>query len=292
MTTSPDSVSLADTYERLVVREMAAENEQRMREMRRDMERQGYDARNPTRLHFTTSPYDGSVQGSATTQINHEVRISEDQIRHWYEESRVVRYSHDLESFCRAMAEENARVAYNSILQAWQTELVRYMEREVNPRRYQFIGGGRRSGRSVNVGRLGGEYAAHAHDLWNGFIDGPREKPTEAVPVAAVQKYPKEITVGSCKAELLADTMQLWEESENMRNCVYKSYTNKIERGEYIIYHVTAVDFKASGYTVGFSKSDNRWVFSQVKGKANSRLEDRNGIIDNFIKHIAERLNA
>lgn len=127
---------------------------------------------------------------------------------------------------------------------------------------------------------------------------------------------PEEIILGEFKARMLDDTMKLWQESEDMRHCIYKSYTDRIKAKGYIAYHIDAPRLTKSGFTIGFlqretgrqvhghgiaarimrnnaMKSDGqpkvRWVMEQLKGKANSTNSDE--ALKVFTQFIEETVN-
>lgn len=113
---------------------------------------------------------------------------------------------------------------------------------------------------------------------------------------------------GRFTAELMQTNIRLWEESDAMRNCIYRSYRHKIKDGRYLAYHVSAphLGFR-SGFTFGFdTRGEERlqvkmidrmtnefiirteWRCEQIKGKANSRCDDRD--LQEFGDEMARRL--
>ena len=121
---------------------------------------------------------------------------------------------------------------------------------------------------------------------------------------------PEEIksACGRFTAELMRTNFRLWEESDSMRNCIYRSYRDKIKVGKYLAYHVSAphLGFR-TGFTFGYDTSgpvkklfENRgklgkeykicqeWRCDQIRGKANSRCDDRD--LQDFGDGIAHRL--
>lgn len=119
------------------------------------------------------------------------------------------------------------------------------------------------------------ENIRHGMDLAAGAVTGPKAKPDHPEPIKACDGKPPLVEAGPFKARLLADTMALWAESENMRHCIYKSYTNRIQNGHYLAYHIDAPrPLNKSGYTLGFSRDERGWRQDQIKGKANSIPND------------------
>lgn len=110
---------------------------------------------------------------------------------------------------------------------------------------------------------------------------------------------------GRFRAESLYTNQRLWDESEAMRNCVYRSYRGKVEKGDYALYHIDAPHLgKRSGFTVGLKSEtreercqdrdclvvQKRWVVDQIKGKANSTCPDRE--LQNFCDWIAREMGV
>lgn len=112
--------------------------------------------------------------------------------------------------------------------------------------------------------------------------------------IALYEVAPEEITssCGTMAAKLLDSNIALWEESQNMRNCIYHSYRREIEEAGYIAYHVSALHtgFK-TGFTVGF-ETDAKclWRIDQVRGKANSSCPDTK--LHDFCVQIENTLNG
>lgn len=129
--------------------------------------------------------------------------------------------------------------------------------------------------------------------------------------------FPDEITRDKFSARLLRTNIDYWNESDQMRNCVYRSYWDKAKGKSYAIYHVDAphLGFR-NGFTVGFDQrapstfrdleqywmsfyaygasnmkvEPKAWRCEQIKGKANSQCADRD--LQNFCDYIADILNG
>lgn len=129
----------------------------------------------------------------------------------------------------------------------------------------------------------------HSRDLVWGSMFGENEKPDKAEPIAALGAYPKIIEGAPFTAELLADTMRLWEESDRLSHCLYKSYSAAIRDGQYMAWHINGGKSK-SGCTLGLRrkargrKKFHPWILDQLKGNKNS--DPRDGDMSKFCEHV------
>lgn len=126
----------------------------------------------------------------------------------------------------------------------------------------------------------------------NSYKEKP-ESPESATWLAdmKVPEYLEAVADGKAyKAYLLNDTMKLWKESHEMGNCLYRSYTNRVMKKDYIAYHIRANHLSKSGYTIGFSReTETSRRFDQMKGKLNSNEPD--GYLKMFADHLLKEVN-
>jgi len=137
-------------------------------------------------------------------------------------------------------------------------------------------------------------------------------RPKEAKPIEVLSPYPKEIELGKHKAILLDDDQKLYDESDNLRHCIYRTYSPRIERGEYIAYHITGPGTGRNGATCGIRKHKQEpiryrphhseilrsmrkiknkisWQHDQTRGKGNS-IPNMDKAIP-FIDHVVKLCN-
>jgi len=155
----------------------------------------------------------------------------------------------------------------------------------------------------IDVGyqQMVSDQARHLVDVIYGHCKAkPKPQKPEKFTWMEVKGVPEIIRGGPFTAHLLNDTMKLWEESEAMRHCIYKSYTEAIQAARYIAYHIDAKHLTKSGFTLGFRKKSKGvwgvspammalgagavnyaeyeepkgWQIDQLKGKANSYNKD------------------
>ncbi len=103
------------------------------------------------------------------------------------------------------------------------------------------------------------------------------------------------------RAVLLTSDLQVFEESERNKFCLYQSYTSRMESGSYIAYHVECVkDVDTGGglmreFTLGLRKAtvhDGKcavWMFDQIRGYKNHRPRDTG--LDKFVDQIINEVN-
>lgn len=132
-------------------------------------------------------------------------------------------------------------------------------------------------------------------------MGGQAERPS------VIEVYPERQAMKSACGKFVAESLytnqRLWDESEAMRNCVYRSYRSRVKEGGYALYHIDAPHLgKRSGFTVGYKSETReercpdrdvwivrkRWVVDQIKGKANSQCTDRQ--LQDFCDWIAVEL--
>lgn len=145
----------------------------------------------------------------------------------------------------------------------------------------------------------------HAMDLGVGIF-GPRSRPETATRIPGVDKFPSILTFGKFTATLLADDQMIWDEGEKMGHCLGTSYTQRIMKGSYLVYHVEmpgsrnglTLGFKHS-VTLGFKHSVTHrydpvgpaWHFDQLKGKANSTKHNKDADVVAMRNYVLNSLN-
>ncbi len=109
---------------------------------------------------------------------------------------------------------------------------------------------------------------------------------------------------GDFTACLIDSDFALLNEGQKMRHCIWDSYRARIERGEYLAYHISGPGLPKTGFTAGYKKhaprpqgyegmpeqSDYRWSLDQIRGVCNARTEDRNVL--ELADLIADTLNG
>lgn len=117
-----------------------------------------------------------------------------------------------------------------------------------------------------------------------------REKPESDECFEPLKEITKEIEHDHFKATLLDSELKLWQESQDMGHCIHRSYTDRIEKGDYIAYHIKCPrSVSRNGVTLGFIKSRGLWAIDSVKDKTNkNRKHER---IDVFCEMIRDGLN-
>lgn len=136
--------------------------------------------------------------------------------------------------------------------------------------------------------RIDYEAIRHAMDMMGG-PQRSREKPEKAERFEHTKDLPKVVEHDGFKAVILDDTVKLWNESNLMKHCIYRSYSNIISRGEYVAYHVHAPKgVSKKGRTVGFVKRSGKWELEQCKGPNNS--QNNNDKFENINDKLKEAL--
>lgn len=96
------------------------------------------------------------------------------------------------------------------------------------------------------------------------------------------------------KATLIDTTNAVLKEGVDMSHCMGRAYMSRIYLGNYLAYHITAPEgsqFPKSGFTLGFIKADNTWVYDQLKGKKNSTHYCSDRILLSFVDYITTKIN-
>lgn len=117
------------------------------------------------------------------------------------------------------------------------------------------------------------DYARHAADMMTGFF-GSSEAAKIDGPITWLADFPhKTFEHDGWTAHALDTADMIRAEGENMSHCLGKSYITRINKAEYIAYHITAPEgqgYPKSGFTLGFHKRDHGFEYDQLKGKKNS----------------------
>lgn len=118
------------------------------------------------------------------------------------------------------------------------------------------------------------EWVRHAADMMTGFF-GSSEAAKIDGPIAWLADFPhKTFEHDGWTAHALDTADMIRAEGENMSHCLGKSYITRINKAEYIAYHITAPEgqgYPKSGFTLGFHRRpDGSFSFDQLKGKKNS----------------------
>lgn len=117
------------------------------------------------------------------------------------------------------------------------------------------------------------EHLRHVEDLWRGFA-GTNEAAKIDGPITWLAEFPhKTFEHEGWTAHALDTADMIRAEGETMSHCLGKSYITRINKAEYIAYHITAPEgqgYPKSGFTLGFHKCDHGFEYDQLKGKKNS----------------------
>lgn len=156
---------------------------------------------------------------------------------------------------------------------------------------------------NIALGRIGG-YGGGGHMAF-GFSPS---RPDDPEPMEALAPYPKTIELGKHTAILLDDAGKLYDESDTLRHCIFRSYGHRIQRGDYIAYHIEGPGMGKNGATCGIVKhkqepvtyatrrevfrskrkisNEVSWRHDQTRGKGNSipNMDKAMPFIDHIVK--------
>jgi PcfJ-like protein len=125
-------------------------------------------------------------------------------------------------------------------------------------------------GRYANHGAVAG-MARHMDDVILRTMFGKPSTKTGAIECLKDFKH-KNIIHNGWTAKVPDTYEAIKEEGDNMAHCVAGSYTNRIEKGQYLAVHITAPEgakLPKSGSTLGFLRREKTLAFDQLKGKKN-----------------------
>lgn len=150
------------------------------------------------------------------------------------------------------------------------------------------------------------------HRMYMGGNPAPfMGRPENPDPLIVLEPYPKTIELGDHKATLLDDGGKLYDESDKLRHCIFRSYGHRISAGDYIAYHIEGPGMGKNGATCGIVKhkpeplsyvtrreifrskrkikKEALWRHDQTRGKGNS-IPDMDKAMP-FIDYIVDLCN-
>lgn len=117
------------------------------------------------------------------------------------------------------------------------------------------------------------EYLRHTQDLFRAIFEMSEAAEIEGA-ISWLADFPhKTFEHEGWTAHALDTADKIRAEGETMSHCLGKSYIARINKAEYIAYHITAPEgqgYPKSGFTLGFHKRDHGFEYDQLKGKKNS----------------------
>jgi len=144
----------------------------------------------------------------------------------------------------------------------------------------------------------------------------PMHEPTDT-PYDKLKDIPFEFILDGYTATLLDNDISLKKESDDLRHCIYRTYSNRIKDAQYLAYHITGEGCGKSGVTCGLKVNNcntflfnispqgdppeyrdpspsSRWLHDMTRGRANSipDSDDLTSFIIKLVNHVNKSVDT